>query len=91
MISYRRNRGIQIFDCLLTCIIYYFQGGSCTLSSRDDTANYRMLCDALHVLNFSRTEEETIHRILASVLHAGNIFFKRIQVTNMFITVHLMV
>ncbi|XP_060553902.1 unconventional myosin-XV-like isoform X5 [Ruditapes philippinarum] len=58
------------------------QGGSCTLSSRDDASNFRMLCDALHVLNFSKHEEETIHKILAAVLHTGNIYFKKILVDN---------
>ncbi|WAQ96708.1 MYO15-like protein [Mya arenaria] len=61
---------------------YLNQGGSCTLSSRDDSDSYRMLCDAFQVLNFSRQEEETIHKILAAVLHCGNIFFKRIMVDN---------
>ena len=39
-----------------------------------------MLCTAMDVLNFDKSEEECIHKILASVLHAGNIYFKRIQV-----------
>lgn len=58
------------------------KGGSCTLSSRDDAGNYRMLCDALHVLNFTKHEEDTIHKILAAVLHTGNIYFKKLQVDN---------
>ena len=57
-----------------------FQGGSCTLSSRDDEENYKILCAAMDVLNFERSEEESVHKILAAVLHAGNIYFKRIQV-----------
>ncbi|XP_052263037.1 unconventional myosin-XV-like isoform X3 [Dreissena polymorpha] len=61
---------------------YLNQGGSCSLSSRNDAENYRMLCDALQVLNFSKHEDETIHKILASVLHCGNIFFKRVTVDN---------
>ena len=39
-----------------------------------------MLCTAMDVLNFEKNEEESIHKILAAVLHAGNIYFKRIQV-----------
>ena len=60
--------------------ITLFQGGSCALSSRDDSENYRFLCTAMDVLNFEKKEEESIHKILAAVLHAGNIYFKRIQV-----------
>lgn len=58
------------------------QGGSCTLTSRDDGENYKFLCAAMDVLNFDRNEEESIHKILAAVLHAGNIYFKRVQVDN---------
>ena len=61
-------------------VMIFLQGGSCTLSSRDDAENYRILCAAMHVLNFDKHEEDTVHKMLAAVLHAGNIYFKRIQV-----------
>ena len=33
----------------------------------------------MHVLNFEGNEKDTIYKILASVLHIGNIYFKRVH------------
>lgn len=49
---------------------------------RDDQENFRVLSAALDVLNFERNEQDTIFKILASVLHVGNIYFKKVQVRN---------
>lgn len=38
-----------------------------------------MLTGAFHVLNFEGNEKETINKILAAVLHIGNIYFKRVH------------
>lgn len=35
---------------------------------------------ALDVLSFERSEQDTIFKILSSVLHIGNIYFKKIHV-----------
>ncbi len=35
---------------------------------------------SMEVLGFSSAEQDTIYKILASVLHLGNIFFKKVQV-----------
>ena len=59
---------------------YLNQGGNCSIQGRDDTENFRALSAAMDVLNFERTEQETIFKMLASVLHIGNIYFKKIQV-----------
>ncbi|VDI61539.1 Hypothetical predicted protein [Mytilus galloprovincialis] len=58
---------------------YLNQGGNCDISGRNDVENYRVLTGAFHVLNFEGNEKETIYKILASVLHFGNIFFKRVH------------
>lgn len=36
---------------------------------------------ALDVLSFERSEQDTIFKILSSVLHIGNIYFKKIHVS----------
>ena len=56
------------------------QGGSSVIPGRDDAENFRKLTAAMDILDFSRDEQDTIHRILASVLHIGNVYFKTVQV-----------
>ena len=50
------------------------------IPGRDDAENFRKLTTAMDVLDFSREEQDTIHKILASVLHIGNVYFKTVQV-----------
>ena len=50
------------------------------IRGRDDADNYRKLTAAMDILSFERTEQETIVKILASVLHIGNMYFKVVQV-----------
>ncbi|XP_059156810.1 unconventional myosin-XV-like isoform X1 [Physella acuta] len=61
---------------------YLNQGESFHISGREDAQNYRKLVAAMEILKFERQEQETILKILASVLHIGNIFFKKISVNN---------
>ncbi|XP_064594768.1 unconventional myosin-XV-like isoform X2 [Liolophura sinensis] len=58
---------------------YLNQGGGCTLESRDDAGNYLAVIGAMDVLNFDRDEKTTIVKILAAILHLGNIYFKKHQ------------
>ena len=52
-----------------------FQGGSCKISSKNDCNDFKDLQAALEVLSFTEQEQNTIYKILASVLHLGNIYF----------------
>ncbi|KAH9489186.1 Unconventional myosin-XV, partial [Bulinus truncatus] len=61
---------------------YLNQGGSSLIPGRDDAENYRKLMGAMDILKFEQQEQETIKKILASVLHLGNIFFNKITVNN---------
>uniref|UniRef100_T1JBR9 Unconventional myosin-XV n=1 Tax=Strigamia maritima TaxID=126957 RepID=T1JBR9_STRMM len=56
---------------------YLNQGGSCEISCKDDGEDFQALLSAVQVLGFSLDEQETIFRILSSVLHLGNIYFHR--------------
>ncbi|XP_078318920.1 unconventional myosin-XV-like isoform X3 [Crassostrea virginica] len=58
---------------------YLNQGGNCKIMGRDDGENFRALTTAFDVLSFERSEQETIFKILSSVLHIGNIYFKKIH------------
>ena len=43
--------------------------------SKNDCNDFRDLQAALEVLSFTEEEQNTIYKILASVLHLGNIYF----------------
>ena len=58
---------------------YLNQGGSTEIDGKNDEQDFRFLLAAMQVLGFTNEEQDTIFRILASVLHLGNIYFHRKQ------------
>ncbi len=56
------------------------QGGSCRIQSKDDLKDFADLQASMEVLGFTGAEQDTIYKILASVLHLGNVYFKKVQV-----------
>jgi len=44
---------------------------------KDDSEDFRSLCSSMQVLGFTYEEQDTIFRILASIMHLGNIYFHR--------------
>lgn len=58
---------------------YLNQGGSCEIEGKNDGEDFRFLLAAMQVLGFTNEEQDTVFRILASVLHLGNIYFHRKQ------------
>jgi myosin XV len=48
-------------------------------NSKNDREDFESLKAAIDILNFSKCEQEAIFKILASVLHIGNIYFNRIK------------
>ncbi|OQV25063.1 Unconventional myosin-XV [Hypsibius exemplaris] len=57
---------------------YYYlnQGGDSKLPAKNDAEDFQALKSAMQVLNFTPAECETVFKILAAVLHIGNIRFK---------------
>ncbi|XP_036593312.1 unconventional myosin-Ig isoform X3 [Trichosurus vulpecula] len=56
--------------------LYTFtQQGAGLNSSDSDEANYRAVIQAMKVIGFSSDEMDCVHRILAAILHLGNIQF----------------
>jgi myosin heavy subunit len=47
------------------------------MASKSDAHDFQSLLTAMKILNFTRTEQETIFKILAAILHLGNIHFSR--------------
>lgn len=58
---------------------YLNQGGNCEIDGKYDAEDFQSLMSAMQVLGFTSEEQDTIFRILASVLHLGNVYFHRKQ------------
>ncbi|XP_030742377.1 unconventional myosin-XV [Echinops telfairi] len=60
---------------------YYYlnQGGNCELEGKSDAGDFRRLLDAMEVLGFSGEDQDGIFRILASILHLGNVYFEKYE------------
>jgi len=50
-----------------------------TIDCKDDRDDFESLKAAIEILGFGKHEQETIFKILAAVLHIGNIYFNRIK------------
>ena len=59
---------------------YLNQGGQIKIDGKNDQDDFETMQSALQVLSFSTEECETIYKILASILHLGNVYFHRKQV-----------
>ncbi|XP_075415257.1 unconventional myosin-XV [Tenrec ecaudatus] len=60
---------------------YYYlnQGGNCEIEGKSDADDFRRLLDAMEVLGFSGEDQDSIFRILASILHLGNVYFEKYE------------
>ncbi|XP_066876789.1 unconventional myosin-XV isoform X1 [Kogia breviceps] len=60
---------------------YYYlnQGGNCEISGKRDADDFRRLLAAMEVLGFSAEDQDSIFRILASILHLGNVYFEKYE------------
>ncbi|XP_043471659.1 unconventional myosin-XV [Leptopilina heterotoma] len=58
---------------------YLNQGGNCEIDGKNDTQDFKALLSAMQVLGFTSEEQDTIFKILSSVLHLGNVYFHRKQ------------
>uniref|UniRef100_A0A8C6Q8H4 Unconventional myosin-XV n=1 Tax=Nannospalax galili TaxID=1026970 RepID=A0A8C6Q8H4_NANGA len=58
---------------------YYYlnQGGNCEIIGKSDADDFRRLLAAMEVLGFSSEDQDSIFRILASILHLGNVYFEK--------------
>lgn len=56
---------------------FALQGASMAIASKSDVHDFQSLLTAMKILNFTRNEQETIFKILAAILHLGNIYFSR--------------
>ncbi|KAJ8284077.1 hypothetical protein COCON_G00029270 [Conger conger] len=60
---------------------YYYlnQGGDCVIPGKNDAEDFHRLLNAMEILSFSAEDQNSIFRVLSSVLHLGNVFFERYE------------
>ncbi|XP_057203153.1 unconventional myosin-XV [Triplophysa rosa] len=60
---------------------YYYlnQGGDCEIAGKSDGEDFRRLLSAMEILHFSAEDQNSIFRVLSSILHIGNVFFERYE------------
>lgn len=57
-----------------------FQGGNCEIPGKNDEEDFHRLLTTMETLSFSVEEQNSIFRILSSVLHLGNVYFDKYEV-----------
>ncbi|XP_028987944.1 unconventional myosin-VIIa-like [Betta splendens] len=93
------ERNYHIFYCLLSGISqeekkalrlghakeYRFltQGNCTTCEGRDDAKDYSRICSAMKILNFSHSHCQEISKLLAAILHLGNVYFEATTENNL--------
>ncbi|KAJ7305984.1 hypothetical protein JRQ81_010350, partial [Phrynocephalus forsythii] len=67
--------------CLQEAETYYYlnQGGNCEIPGKIDLEDFHRLLDALDILHFSLQDQDSIFRILSSILHLGNVYFEKYE------------
>ncbi|XP_067390295.1 unconventional myosin-XV [Emydura macquarii macquarii] len=67
--------------CLQDAETYYYlnQGGNCEIPGKSDAEDFRRLLSAMEILNFSTEDQDSIFRILSSILHLGNVYFEKYE------------
>ncbi|CAI5791924.1 unconventional myosin-XV [Podarcis lilfordi] len=60
---------------------YYYlnQGGNCEIPGKVDTEDFHRLLDAMEILHFTAHDQDSIFRMLSSILHLGNVYFEKYE------------
>uniref|UniRef100_M3ZGT3 Myosin XVA n=1 Tax=Xiphophorus maculatus TaxID=8083 RepID=M3ZGT3_XIPMA len=58
---------------------YYYlnQGGDYLIRGKSDADDFRRLLSAMEILHFTPEDQSAIFRVLASILHLGNVYFQK--------------
>lgn len=72
--------GPQLENWTLTPSPAPHQGGNCEIAGKSDADDFRRLLAAMEVLGFTSEDQDSIFRILASILHLGNVYFEKHEV-----------
>ncbi|KAG8433344.1 hypothetical protein GDO86_017575 [Hymenochirus boettgeri] len=58
---------------------YLNQGGNCEIPAKSDADDFRRLVNAMESLSFTGEDQDSIFRILSSILHLGNVYFEKYE------------
>lgn len=61
---------------LIFFMLQYLKQGSITDPNLDDASDYRRMDESMNKVGFSGEEKANIFRVVAAVLHVGNISFE---------------
>uniref|UniRef100_A0A8C4DJN0 Myosin VIIBb n=1 Tax=Dicentrarchus labrax TaxID=13489 RepID=A0A8C4DJN0_DICLA len=66
------------------------KGGCIVCGGRDDAKDYKRICSAMKILTFSESQCQDILKLLAAILHLGNVCFEALnyEVSVCFLKVH---
>ncbi|XP_033907714.3 unconventional myosin-XV isoform X1 [Acipenser ruthenus] len=61
---------------------YYYlnQGGNCEIPGKSDAEDFRRLLSAMEILGFSAEDQNSIFKVLSSILHLGNVYFEKSEI-----------
>ena len=62
----------SVNDCYIECS----QGGDVVCDGRNDPSDYRDIISAMKVLMYTEEEIWNLHKIVAALLHIGNITYR---------------
>ncbi|KAF7243111.1 Unconventional myosin-XV, partial [Varanus komodoensis] len=67
--------------CLQEAETYYYlnQGGNCEIPGKVEVEDFHRLLDAMEIMHFSASDQDSIFRILSSILHLGNVYFEKYE------------
>ncbi|XP_066496960.1 unconventional myosin-XV [Tiliqua scincoides] len=67
--------------CLQDAETYYYlnQGGNCEIPGKFDLEDFDRVLSAMEILRFSTEDQNSIFRILSSILHLGNVYFEKYE------------
>ncbi|XP_053132451.1 unconventional myosin-XV isoform X2 [Hemicordylus capensis] len=67
--------------CLQDAETYYYlnQGGNCEIPGKLDMEDFERMINAMDILRFSTEDQNSIFRILSSILHLGNVYFEKYE------------
>ncbi|KAK3241685.1 hypothetical protein CYMTET_48575 [Cymbomonas tetramitiformis] len=61
---------------------YLSQGGETEIDSVDDASDFMILCSAMDTIGIDQSEQSDVFRLLAGILHIGNLTFAQVSESN---------
>lgn len=66
---------------MLCSLSFTIQGGDCGIMGKNDAEDFLRLLAAMEILHFTSDDQSAIFRVLSSILHLGNVYFQKYEVT----------